>query len=653
MSLVVTVSYEPDGSPSLRDRSFEMKVSRLQTALDITREVYERVKGELQKPFEDYLLFWPRQKVWLTPEKQIGHFHLESGAKLQFKTKRRPLRIRFLDATCKILHVDCSLMVREVLSDVCSQLRLQYPEEMSLVVAGDYAVTKHHPAKSTAKRVESASPSLTRRALGKTKSTVPRESDISPPLSPSTRRKRPLSGTFTNASKRWTTSRVRKQISKKHQIRLDTPWLDPSKTLAEQEVTESNELILMYRFYYHMTLDRYSANLELLYTQARATYLAGEMLCTVSDMVRLSAILTQITKGDYISEKYNSDLLMQIKTQIAPPKCKVKNLAKQILAEHATLKGLSVRDAKCWFVKLWSSLELFGMEFLSCTNTDTKENGLIGVSKDRIVFLPHKKKKNFCWDIETLVQWKQESGKDLVTLSFSHDGSTHPLTLHLPEYSGVLADCLQGHRELSDTVIDMSRGFHEFQFDEDLESAISGFTAEVRKDPKERTFKNLTYEDVYWASKIENPLFSGEELEELRGGTWENPTFDNMDQLMDERFSFLDFTEYNSSETTLDSGISSGQSLEPHSPPSRRKSDSLLGGQSPLVRSTHSMGSSPREPRNPRHDYSPRPRLTNGLLDTYNKTHSREGSSTSSDSLPSPRPSEETLLPVITSPQNA
>ena len=48
-----------------------------------------------------------------------------------------------------------------------------------------------------------------------------------------------------------------RQISKKHQIRLDTPWLDPSKTLAEQEVTESDELILMYRFYYHMELDRF------------------------------------------------------------------------------------------------------------------------------------------------------------------------------------------------------------------------------------------------------------------------------------------------------------------------------------------------------------------------------------------------------------
>ena len=29
--------------------------------------------------------------------------------------------------------------------------------------------------------------------------------------------------------------------------------------------------------------------------------------------------------------------------------------------------------------------------------------------------------------------------------------------------------------------------------------------------------------------------FSGEELSELKGGAWENPAFDNMDQLMDER----------------------------------------------------------------------------------------------------------------------
>ena len=30
--------------------------------------------------------------------------------------------------------------------------------------------------------------------------------------------------------------------------------------------------------------------------------------------------------------------------------------------------------------------------------------------------------------------------------------------------------------------------------------------------------------------------FSEEEVKELRGGAWENPTFENMDQLMDERY---------------------------------------------------------------------------------------------------------------------
>ncbi len=75
---------------------------------------------------------------------------------------------------------------------------------------------------------------------------------------------------------------------------------------------------------------------------------------------------------------------MGIKNLIAPPKCKVKAVAKQIKAQHAALEGVGVAEAKCWFVKLWSSLELFGVEFLSCVNIDTKEDGLIGISNDKV-----------------------------------------------------------------------------------------------------------------------------------------------------------------------------------------------------------------------------------------------------------------------------
>jgi len=41
-------------------------------------------------------------------------------------------------------------------------------------------------------------------------------------------------------------------------------------------------------------------------------------------------------------------------------------------------------EGKCCFIKLWSSLELFGFEFLSCTEASTNQKGLIGISKDKV-----------------------------------------------------------------------------------------------------------------------------------------------------------------------------------------------------------------------------------------------------------------------------
>lgn len=41
-------------------------------------------------------------------------------------------------------------------------------------------------------------------------------------------------------------------------------------------------------------------------------------------------------------------------------------------------------DGKCCFIKLWSSLELFGFEFLSCSEAKSNKKGLIGISKDKV-----------------------------------------------------------------------------------------------------------------------------------------------------------------------------------------------------------------------------------------------------------------------------
>ena len=89
----------------------------------------------------------------------------------------------------------------------------------------------------------------------------------------------------------------------------------------------------------------------------------------------------------------------------------------------------SACDAKNWFVKMWSSMELFGMEFFSSINTETKDSGLIGVSRHKvrwpkrrryysfpsslskqIMFLFYNtKKKSLMWDYSSLLHWEHVS----------------------------------------------------------------------------------------------------------------------------------------------------------------------------------------------------------------------------------------------------
>lgn len=60
---------------------------------------------------------------------------------------------------------------------------------------------------------------------------------------------------------------------------------------------------------------------------------------------------------------------------------------------------------------------------------------------------------------------------------------------------------------MSDTVPGTMRACTEYQFDDEMESAISVFATQTKRDAKgRRALNTLTYEDIYWASKIENPL---------------------------------------------------------------------------------------------------------------------------------------------------
>lgn len=634
---IVIVCQSSDGTTP---RQITLNVSRLMTCSDVIHEVWKEVKSDFKGHAEDYALYWPSLKLWLSPQQQLGR-QIENNTVLELKTKKNFITLRFLDGSSKKMLVDTTQPIKELVRDLCCQLRTEYPEELSLVVAGDYGIPRQHSSKkpesdqtrspvvegklkmkigtkdSAASKEETptlvltpgmrrreiktdtappsphvkketkldagpqASPSLKKKDF-KIIETAPspglRRKGVEPaPLSPALRKKGlepvPLSPALKKKEiptvvlppplppvmSKKSSDKLKKQILKKYQIRLDTPWLDPNKTLSEQEVTAEDELILMYRFYYHRHFDSNSKNVELLYTQARAMYISGELLTSLDDMVQFTAILYQIAVGG--GSKHPTctlEELSRITHLIAPPICKIKHIAKQVAAYHSSLGNLPVQNAKCLFVKKWSSLELFGTEFLSFYNVDSKEKGLIGISKNKIVLLYVKNKKNMERSFQSLIQWKHDPERHLVTLTFrNEDGTLQTLNLQLPEYSAVLVDCLEGHRELQMAVPDICQ---EYQFDESVESTISehnttSTTTTPRHTSGSATILNgLTYEEVYWARKMDNLLLSEEERESLTGSSWENPAFENMDQLMEERFSFLDYDETTQEDRSEDEG---------------------------------------------------------------------------------------------------
>jgi hypothetical protein len=497
MSIPLQVIYE--GKSSSKALTLSINASRLQTVDELCLEVFGEVESNVLLPLDEYGLYHPKSMLWLDPFKYVWEVSMiVPGCVLELKPKKRCIKIRFLDGVSKTLLIDETLPVREVTKEICKMLRLDEDshDALSLVVAGDYAVDKSHPI-SPPPDTGSLSPSSLRRArthsftgmkaspLLKAKSPADKvKTTSSPSLSPRIRRKmtkspgnqetgnRPRTqslgstslGTLSAAMPR---THSKKQISKKYQIRMDTPWLDPEKTLGEQEVNEDDEVILMYRFYYHMDLDRKSRNVELLFKQASVMYLTGELLCTEEEMGFLSALMCQILKKDFDPKIHTPEFYLSFRNLIAPPKCKIKAMCKDISAHHANLRGMSGTDAKCCFIKMWSTLPLFGMEFLSCMNHDTKEKGLIAISKQKVHFFPYRGKKSFCRNFEDVMKYEHDEQLEQVSLTFcSRDtviGET--LRLYVPEYSGVLYDSLKGHFQLSADVPDVVKNKKYYQFD--------------------------------------------------------------------------------------------------------------------------------------------------------------------------------------------
>ena len=115
------------------------------TIFDVCRQIREKVPDSVEpgESVNDYGLLKidelePRFGTWLELRRNLEFYQLENNTILDYRTKKRPLRVETLDMTIRTIIVDDSLNVRDLVRTVCARYGLNNQEEFSFIVKVSY-----------------------------------------------------------------------------------------------------------------------------------------------------------------------------------------------------------------------------------------------------------------------------------------------------------------------------------------------------------------------------------------------------------------------------------------------------------------------------------------------------------------------------------
>eukprot|EP00762_Andalucia_godoyi_P000831 ANDGO_03783.mRNA.1 FERM domain-containing protein C len=171
-------------------------------------------------------------------------------------------------------------------------------------------------------------------------------------------------------------------------------WLDPNKTLNDQDVGKSSELFYLYKL---VKLPADTSNerlLELLFFQVLQCVVSGKYSCSERLAVRLAALQIQISLGDYDPLVHRPGYLSRIDVATFLPFTVTAHSSeywqKRLFRQHQVLKGMNKHAARKLYIQLARSyIPNFGLSFFSVVD-DSAMRVLVGIGEDGVFFYdPH------------------------------------------------------------------------------------------------------------------------------------------------------------------------------------------------------------------------------------------------------------------------
>ncbi|CAH2255323.1 fermitin family homolog 1 [Pelobates cultripes] len=277
------------------------------------------------RDWSDYALWWEQKNCWLLKTHwTLDKYGVQADAKLFFTPQHKLLRLRLPNMKTVRLKVSFSALVFKAVTEICKMLNIRRPEELSLLRPLEDSVKK--------KKKKDNKETLLEEVINLDNSHNNSGSLASPGLYSKTMTPMydPVNGTPASATVTWfTDSPLAEQncnmlavsqpncspeiLCQMYQPRtlvdkakLNSGWLDSSRSLMEQNIQEDDLLFLRFKYFSFFDLNpKYDAvRINQLFEQARWAILLGEIDCTEEEMLMFAALQYHISKLSLSAEAF-------------------------------------------------------------------------------------------------------------------------------------------------------------------------------------------------------------------------------------------------------------------------------------------------------------------------------------------------------------
>uniref|UniRef100_A0A3P9I3Q1 Fermitin family member 1 n=1 Tax=Oryzias latipes TaxID=8090 RepID=A0A3P9I3Q1_ORYLA len=298
---------EKEGVESMK---FKLRVAGDLHVGGLMLKLVEKIKAP--QDWSDHALWWEQRKCWLLKTHwTLDKYGIQADADLRYTPQHKPLLLQLPNMKTIKINVCFSSMVFKTVADICRQLNIRRPEELSLLKPPDdpskkkKKKDKNSPQDDIFDIWDSANggPGGTGPMYSKTMTATYDENGM--PMSATSLwfGENPLAKCQPNLPPA-ELAKMFEPLSLVDKATNNAGWLDSSRSLMEQDVQSSDRLLL--RFKYNVFFDlnpKYDAvRITQLYEQARWAILLEEIDCTEEEMLMFASLQYHICKLTMSSE---------------------------------------------------------------------------------------------------------------------------------------------------------------------------------------------------------------------------------------------------------------------------------------------------------------------------------------------------------------